>query len=47
MAIKFQRLQSGGSDAHGSYKKFVKVGEVSIAYTWVEDMKRRLGRVKC
>ena len=47
MAIKFQRLQSGGSDAHGSYKKFVKVGEVSIAYAWVEDMKRRLGRVKC
>lgn len=47
MAIKFQLLQSGGSDAHGSYKEFVKVGKVNIAYAWVEDMKRRLGRVKC
>jgi len=47
MAIKFQRLQSGGSDAHGTYKKFVEVGEVSIPYSWVEDMKSRLGRVKC
>ena len=47
MAIKFQRLQSGGSDAHGSYKEFVEVGEVSIPYTWVEDMKSRLEREKC
>jgi len=47
MAIKFQRLQSGGSDAHGSYKEFVKVGGVSIPYAWVEDMKSRLGRERC
>lgn len=47
MTIKFQRLQSGGSDAHGSYKEFVEVGGVSIPYAWVEDMKSRLGRVRC
>lgn len=47
MAIKFQRLQSGGSDAHGSYKEFVEVGGVTIPYTWVEEMRNRLGRVRC
>ena len=47
MTIKFQRLQSGGSDAHGSYKKFVEVGGVSIPYAWVEDMKSCLGRLRC
>ncbi len=47
MAIKFRRLQSGGSDAHGSYKEFVGVGQVSIPYAWVEDMKSRLGSEKC
>jgi len=47
MAIKYQLLQSGGSDAHGSYKAFVEVGGVSIPYTWVEDMKSRLGKVRC
>jgi len=47
MAIKFQRLQSGGSDAHGSYKEFVGVGQVSIPYAWVEDMKSRLEGEKC
>ena len=47
MAIKFQLLQSGGSDAHGSYKEFVEVGEVSIPYAWVEDMKSRLERERC
>ena len=47
IAIKFQRLQSGGSDAHGSYKEFVEVGEVSIPYAWVEDMKSHLGRERC
>ena len=42
MAIKFEKLQSGGSDAHGSYKKFIKIGEVDVPYAWVEDMKRCL-----
>lgn len=45
LAIKFGLLQSGGSDAHGSYKKFVDVGGVSISYDWVGEMKKRLGRV--
>lgn len=39
MADKFGILASGGSDAHGSYKKYTKVGEVSIPYSWVEAMK--------
>jgi len=47
MAIKFNKLQSGGSDAHGSYKAFVKIGEVDIPYAWVEDMKRCLEMRKC
>jgi len=47
MAIKFQRLQSGGSDAHGSYKKFVEVGGVTIPYVWIEEMRSRLRRVRC
>ncbi|MCK4912589.1 MAG: PHP domain-containing protein [Candidatus Omnitrophica bacterium] len=47
MAIKFKKLQSGGSDAHGSYKEFIKIGEVDIPYAWVEDMKRCLEIEKC
>lgn len=47
MAIKFQCLQSGGSDAHGSYKKFVDVGGVTIPYVWIEEMRIRLGRARC
>ena len=45
LAVKFGLLQSGGSDAHGSYKKFVGVGGVSVSYVRVEEMKSRLGRV--
>ncbi|MCM8831236.1 MAG: PHP domain-containing protein [Candidatus Omnitrophica bacterium] len=42
MAEKFGLLKSGGSDAHGSYKEFTKIGEISIPYSWVEKMKMRL-----
>lgn len=35
-------LKSGGSDGHGSYKKFTNVGDVTIPYEWVEEMKRRI-----
>lgn len=35
-------LKSGGSDAHGTYKKHTNIGEVTIPYEWVEEMKERL-----
>ena len=35
-------LQSGGSDAHGSYKEYIKIGQVNASYQWVTDMKKRL-----
>ncbi|MFH1519289.1 MAG: PHP domain-containing protein [Candidatus Omnitrophota bacterium] len=47
LADKFGLLQSGGSDAHGSYKQFVNIGKVSVPYDWVEEMKRRCGRGRC
>lgn len=40
MALSLNLLKSGGSDAHGSYKKFIEIGGVSIDYEWVEDMKK-------
>lgn len=46
-AVKFRRLQSGGSDAHGSYKEFIEVGEVTIPYSWVENMKKYLEKIRC
>ncbi len=45
IALKSGLLRSGGSDAHGSYKEFLEVGEVSIPYEWVQEMKRYLVRV--
>ena len=44
MVTKKGLLRSGGSDAHGSYKEFIKIGETTIPYEWVEDMKNRLGK---
>ena len=41
MASKFSLLKSGGSDAHGTYKKFTEVGGVNIPYGWVQEMKQR------
>lgn len=41
LADKLGVLKSGGSDAHGSYKKFTNIGEVSIPYEWVEKMKKK------
>ncbi|MCP4652548.1 MAG: PHP domain-containing protein [Candidatus Omnitrophica bacterium] len=35
-------IKSGGSDAHGTYKEYTKVGGVSIPYSWVLKMKERL-----
>lgn len=35
-------LSCGGSDAHGSYKEFTEIGEVTIPYEWVQQMKTRL-----
>lgn len=43
LADKFNLLKSGGSDAHGSYKKFTGVGDVTVPYAWVERMKDYLG----
>jgi len=42
MALERNLLQSGGSDAHGSYKEFTKVGGVTIPYDWIQEMKCRL-----
>jgi len=42
MVTKFGLLRSGGSDAHGSYKKFIKLGMVDVPYTWVQEMKVKL-----
>ena len=42
MADKFGLLKSGGSDAHGSYKEFIQIGDVFAPYTWVLDMKKRI-----
>ncbi|MBD3264523.1 MAG: PHP domain-containing protein [Candidatus Omnitrophica bacterium] len=36
-------LKSGGSDAHGTYKKFTHVGKVTVSYEWVKEMKERKG----
>jgi hypothetical protein len=44
MALKYGLLQSGGSDAHGSYKEFTKIGDVRVPYEWVKDMESRLQR---
>ncbi|MDD5194440.1 MAG: PHP domain-containing protein [Candidatus Omnitrophica bacterium] len=41
MADKLGLLKSGGSDAHGSYKEYTEVGNVTIPYAWVEKMKER------
>lgn len=42
LALKYNLLKSGGSDAHGSYKEFTEIGGVSVSYEWVEEMKARL-----
>jgi len=42
LALKYDLLKSGGSDAHGSYKEFTEIGGVSVSYEWVEEMKSRL-----
>jgi len=46
MAKKSNLLKSGGSDAHGSYKEFTKIGQVTIPYDWVEEMKAKLKVLK-
>lgn len=42
MADKYGLLKSGGSDAHGSYKEFIQIGEVFAPYAWIIDMKKRI-----
>ena len=41
VADRFGILKSGGSDAHGVYKKYTDVGGTKIPYEWVEEIKRR------
>ncbi|MDD4955392.1 MAG: PHP domain-containing protein [Candidatus Omnitrophica bacterium] len=43
MADKFGILKSGGSDAHGSYRDFTKIGDVTIPYEWLLAMKKKKG----
>jgi len=42
LIAKHGLLKSGGSDVHGSYKEYTSIGQVTIPYTWVEEMKKRL-----
>ena len=42
LAVKHNLFKSGGSDAHGSYKKFIAIGDVGIDYAWVQEMKRTI-----
>lgn len=46
MAKKFGLLKSGGSDAHGSYKQFTSIGQTTVSYQWVEEMKNRRSALK-
>lgn len=38
-------LKSGGSDSHGEYKEFTRIGKVTIPYEWVKEMKDERERV--
>ena len=38
-------LKSGGSDCHGKYKRFTRIGGVIIPYRWVEDLKNERRRI--
>ncbi|MBD3245450.1 MAG: PHP domain-containing protein [Candidatus Omnitrophica bacterium] len=40
MCRRYGLLRSGGSDAHGSYKKYTEIGAAVVPYAWVEEMKR-------
>jgi 3',5'-nucleoside bisphosphate phosphatase len=42
LAARRGLLICGGSDAHGSYKEFTKVGGVRVPYEYVQRMKERL-----
>lgn len=45
IAEKHGLFKCGGSDSHGSYKEFTGIGQVTIPYNWLEelkDAKRRL-----
>ena len=42
LAARRGLLICGGSDAHGSYKEFTKVGGVRVPYEYVQKMKERL-----
>ena len=44
MVSKKGLLRCGGSDVHGSYKEFIKMGDITIPYKWVREMKHRLGK---
>ncbi len=43
IADKFGLLKSGGSDAHGSYREFTKIGDVAVPYEWLCAMKKKKG----
>ncbi len=42
LANKYNLIETGGSDAHGSYKKFTEIGAVTIEYNQIEKMKECL-----
>ncbi len=39
LAEKYNLLTTGGSDAHGSLKKYNEIGSVTVPYSWVERIK--------
>jgi predicted metal-dependent phosphoesterase TrpH len=42
MVKKHGLLRCGGSDAHGSYKAFTRIGGVTVPYSWVQEIKDSL-----
>jgi len=42
LAKKYNLLVSGGSDAHGTYKDYVQIGKMKVAYSCVEKIKEAL-----
>ncbi len=40
IAEKYNLFPVGGSDSHGSFKEFTGIGQITIPYGWVENLKK-------
>ena len=45
LVLKHKLVKTGGSDAHGTFKEHINVGDVVIPYEWVDEMRQRLIKV--